>query len=123
MILRPPRSTRTDTLFPYTTLFRSLHPGTSEHLPAINAGQRWRQPLRAGIAVAHRTAVFLIAKCCVRITAEQARDQALFALHPTRRHARSRCHLHRHVVLRIHRNVRRVTSPEPGGSPNATKDE
>src|SRR3546814_20764797 len=27
MILRPPRSTRTDTLFPYTTLFRSLRPG------------------------------------------------------------------------------------------------
>src|SRR3546814_16923241 len=24
MILRPPRSTRTDTLFPYTTLFRSF---------------------------------------------------------------------------------------------------
>src|SRR3546814_4678215 len=26
MIRRPPRSTRTDTLFPYTTLFRSDHP-------------------------------------------------------------------------------------------------
>src|SRR3546814_3578535 len=26
MIRRPPRSTRTDTLFPYTTLFRSEHP-------------------------------------------------------------------------------------------------
>src|SRR3546814_18788143 len=25
MIRRPPRSTRTDTLFPYTTLFRSSH--------------------------------------------------------------------------------------------------
>src|SRR3546814_4405982 len=25
MIRRPPRSTRTDTLFPYTTLFRSTH--------------------------------------------------------------------------------------------------
>src|SRR3546814_11550072 len=25
MILRPPRSTRTDTLFPYTTLFRSFY--------------------------------------------------------------------------------------------------
>src|SRR3546814_14884859 len=25
MLLRPPRSTRSDTLFPYTTLFRSLH--------------------------------------------------------------------------------------------------
>src|SRR3546814_9685463 len=27
MIRRPPRSTRTDTLFPYTTLFRSLKEG------------------------------------------------------------------------------------------------
>src|SRR3546814_3238991 len=27
MIRRPPRSTRTDTLFPYTTLFRSAHIG------------------------------------------------------------------------------------------------
>src|SRR3546814_12316932 len=25
MIRRPPRSTRTDTLFPYTTLFRAVH--------------------------------------------------------------------------------------------------
>src|SRR3546814_7612480 len=30
MIRRPPRSTRTDTLFPYTTLFRSDH-GTDLH--------------------------------------------------------------------------------------------
>src|SRR3546814_13737705 len=33
MILRPPRSTRTDTLFPYTTLFRSacqLRPAVGE---------------------------------------------------------------------------------------------
>src|SRR3546814_6325847 len=29
MIRRPPRSTRTDTLFPYTTLFRSIDPLTS----------------------------------------------------------------------------------------------
>src|SRR3546814_16989168 len=28
MIRRPPRSTRTDTLFPYTTLFRSARPGS-----------------------------------------------------------------------------------------------
>src|SRR3546814_1128639 len=33
MIRRPPRSTRTDTLFPYTTLFRS----TSEHRQAANS--------------------------------------------------------------------------------------
>src|SRR3546814_9463947 len=29
MIRRPPRSTRTDTLFPYTTLFRSVAAGSS----------------------------------------------------------------------------------------------
>src|SRR3546814_13211348 len=30
MIRRPPRSTRTDTLFPYTTLFRSIEPDQPE---------------------------------------------------------------------------------------------
>src|SRR3546814_571541 len=34
MIRRPPRSTRTDTLFPYTTLFRSI-----AHRPAVIARQ------------------------------------------------------------------------------------
>src|SRR3546814_4239925 len=32
MIRRPPRSTRTDTLFPYTTLFRSLALGAADPL-------------------------------------------------------------------------------------------
>src|SRR3546814_9545588 len=33
MIRRPPRSTRTDTLFPYTTLFRSIAEFLSEQFP------------------------------------------------------------------------------------------
>src|SRR3546814_12922975 len=40
MIRRPPRSTRTDTLFPYTTLFRSLFTVTTageSHGPALVA--------------------------------------------------------------------------------------
>src|SRR3546814_9737685 len=37
MIRRPPRSTRTDTLFPYTTLFRSVGPIASlRSVPAPN---------------------------------------------------------------------------------------
>src|SRR3546814_15542628 len=32
MIRRPPRSTRTDTLFPYTSLFRSIILGNTFHL-------------------------------------------------------------------------------------------
>src|SRR3546814_16271384 len=35
MIRRPPRSTRTDTLFPYTTLFRSPTPHGNAHLLAF----------------------------------------------------------------------------------------
>src|SRR3546814_2419405 len=34
MIRRPPRSTRTDTLFPYTTLFRSLLPAEEAESPS-----------------------------------------------------------------------------------------
>src|SRR3546814_7443537 len=34
MIRRPPRSTRTDTLFPYTTLFRSPLMAVYTHVPA-----------------------------------------------------------------------------------------
>src|SRR3546814_3130438 len=58
MIRRPPRSTRTDTLFPYTTLFRSMMP--SERLaptkrrgfavaipqPPSRAFPTWRQRCR-----------------------------------------------------------------------------
>src|SRR3546814_8764551 len=41
MIRRPPGSTRTDTLFPYTTLFRSRAAGRQEHrLPAPGFGDR-----------------------------------------------------------------------------------
>src|SRR3546814_12190504 len=40
MIRRPPRSTRTDTLFPYTTLFLSLWAGglQAQHYSLYNSG-------------------------------------------------------------------------------------
>src|SRR3546814_3591785 len=41
MILRPPRSTRTDTLFPYTTLFRSP---ICPRLATFRAASRTAQP-------------------------------------------------------------------------------
>src|SRR3546814_15900635 len=47
MIRRPPRSTRTDTLFPYTTLFRSTRAGASVPLPGTRAPSGARAP-RAG---------------------------------------------------------------------------
>src|SRR3546814_21102179 len=42
MIRRPPRSTRTDTLFPYTTLFRSVP--HLDRIPAVPGGQQVQNP-------------------------------------------------------------------------------
>src|SRR3546814_7577950 len=48
MILRPPRSTRTDTLFPYTTLFRS--PGAHRADAEVERGAGKRHQILQGIA-------------------------------------------------------------------------
>src|SRR3546814_4841069 len=42
MIRRPPRSTRTDTLFPYTTLFRSRD-ASSRHRTSAPPWPMWKQ--------------------------------------------------------------------------------
>src|SRR3546814_13425326 len=52
MIRRPPRSTRTDTLFPYTTLFRSWQGGplrilSARRAPLAGAAPGWRASVRA----------------------------------------------------------------------------
>src|SRR3546814_15352583 len=63
MIRRPPRSTRTDTLFPYTTLFRSLEPFVAALALAVGAdfleldlvtGQRVVRPRRLDHIRGHR---------------------------------------------------------------------
>src|SRR3546814_7242485 len=60
MIRRPPRSTRTDTLFPYTTLFRSeasRTPGIAAVVAEIDgldlAATRRQRPCRAPIGARH----------------------------------------------------------------------
>src|SRR3546814_4511526 len=51
MIRRPPRSTRTDTLFPYTTLFRSAEAGEATRglLPLGDRLGRGRPHLHQGV--------------------------------------------------------------------------
>src|SRR3546814_13373249 len=59
MIRRPPRSTRTDTLFPYTTLFRSRRHEAGDAGAVL--GDRHRHlAAGAGIAVADQAAVGLV---------------------------------------------------------------
>src|SRR3546814_2412589 len=47
MIRRPPRSTRTDTLFPYTTLFRSSDRRADRIVPARRSRDRARTATRS----------------------------------------------------------------------------
>src|SRR3546814_10119735 len=58
MIRRPPRATRTDTLFPYTTLFRSgFVSGTGRSI--VTSGLDHRHHPALGQAVAHLDLEFL----------------------------------------------------------------
>src|SRR3546814_2062409 len=52
MIRRPPRSTRTDTLFPYTTLFRSRTMGATSLTTAKASYQEGYGPLLPGVSIA-----------------------------------------------------------------------
>src|SRR3546814_6984525 len=65
MIRRPPRSTRTDTLFPYTTLYRSTASGGTE-------GRRLEPPLRSSDAAA---------LCVAKLIGQQRVDEGLRVEH------------------------------------------
>src|SRR3546814_383432 len=115
MIRRPPRSTRTDTLFPYTTLFRSPECRSVgkaflfEQLAASPAGNpaRWRQPFHeawpgqqpvgqcrpfAQLVIGERPCnLDRIVRCLVRREAQQAQ----LNLRQGRLHGRSARHARR----------------------------
>src|SRR3546814_6917386 len=54
MLRRPPRSTRTDTLFPYTTLFRSLRHDADHRFGARGADHEPAAPCKRRLALGDR---------------------------------------------------------------------
>src|SRR3546814_18004463 len=84
MIRRPPRSTRTDTLFPYTTLFRSPLPtATTQRFPA-----GLDQPLQqfaASVDPELRESFFAFPRAGGRILAQFHRDEKDARGRPTER--------------------------------------
>src|SRR3546814_1357362 len=79
MIRRPPRSTRTATLFPYTTLFRSRDLGIDRrrHFRGCGIGPRGR---RTGAAAGDQAARLDRGDCEIRITAGHARPERMAVL-------------------------------------------
>src|SRR3546814_3181086 len=94
MILRPPRSTRTDTLFPYTTLFRSVLSNAHGKQAAPSAmfrrdgALRFRSPL----AVAGRCGKARPALVPPRAASGPGDDQGQSVRHSISRSARSEEH-------------------------------
>src|SRR3546814_5136631 len=99
MIRRPPRSTRTDTLFPYTTLFRSTA-GQQETLPIWIFNQLTKPRQRP---VTNIAALFVIAVTVIPILLRSEEhtselqslmriSYAVFCLKKKNQYKRARCH-------------------------------
>src|SRR3546814_7077374 len=73
MIRRPPRSTRTDTLFPYTTLFRSdeLRGTLAPAATRLDPGARPARILKVEVEVAAAVAVALHQAEAARVRSEE----------------------------------------------------
>src|SRR3546814_8782504 len=78
MIRRPPRSTRTDTLFPYTTLFRSpaAEVPPVQGVPALPQAHRGQGRYRAGFPHLRKSAAQGVHGRCARLCDERFRPQA-----------------------------------------------
>src|SRR3546814_15041512 len=80
MIRRPPRSTRTDTLFPYTTLFRSPDRTAEEADRAARARLRrglHRAPRRRLLPLPPRRRIALLGRQPDSHAADRGRDRLL----------------------------------------------
>src|SRR3546814_14076970 len=126
MIRRPPRSTRTDTLFPYTTLFRSSSRAiTLQHGAIAGAHQdrRAREALRPGkrliriealglaaLTLRHGLTGVSLVQCLHRIGSAQHCFRNLAALGPEDRHRP----LHDPAACLYHftGQARAITAPE-----------
>src|SRR3546814_19078403 len=98
MIRRPPRSTRTDTLFPYTTLFRSqrlqskrdftheYHSGTENNILTCpndthSCGKYFQQALSQHIRIASQCTTRIVFKADLRTTRPDRKSTRLNSSH------------------------------------------
>src|SRR3546814_4249153 len=75
MLRLPPRSTRTDTLFPYTTLFRSLL--VDRRFCRIVSGPNWSAPDEAPCLVTATVGPGMTSRAEIEAVAEEAAERAV----------------------------------------------
>src|SRR3546814_3713116 len=75
MIRRPPRSTRTDTLFPYTTLFRSRDPDLLGQLDVRGAAVLLQRGHQSPIQVVQISASFASRHLDTRLVLSETRSE------------------------------------------------
>src|SRR3546814_9663578 len=102
MIRRPPRSTRTDTLFPYTTLFRSPLHRAGQPVGGNRADSGRRTAARGGGACRGAAALCLFAALCAK----------LYPLPPRRRGAARKERDGQPAAPRVRGNLGRLRSEE-----------
>src|SRR3546814_10419013 len=99
MIRRPPRSTRTDTLFPYTTLFRSFCLGCQRKNGASTSSAR---TVKGSILEPERQACIRRQPVDQRLPEQRARrPHAAFAFGFEQRHAGFGEHLRRRAIAGV----------------------
>src|SRR3546814_1985255 len=90
MIRRPPRSTRTDTLFPYTTLFRSVGAFQDMGRPArLVLG---RDELQLGVPLEDAAEDHEIGRAHVELQSLMRISYAVFCLKKKKTHHMTPCH-------------------------------
>src|SRR3546814_1876141 len=113
MMRRPPRSTRTDTLFPYTTLYRSRHRQDGDqyppeftifaHSPLPVVAHRSKYPLHAPRSEEHTSEL----QSLMRIS------YAVFCLTKKTTHYNKDLYNHMHKLRHIHTTHQPLTNPTP----------
>src|SRR3546814_4229373 len=92
MIRRPPRSTRTDTLFPYTTLFRSLPVPDMPHVRGDDGPLTW-------FLLIHRAATEV--RCELSLPSQISPDGRITRWQEDRKSTRLNSITNAHLVCRL----------------------
>src|SRR3546814_3012962 len=100
MIRRPPRSTRTDTLFPYTTLFRSFRPRDDVAAGAgrTHACRPCVEPQRRGRSEEHTSELQSLMRISYAVFCLKKKKDKLHAM--THNLNKTECiHLYRFIII------------------------